>query len=224
METRTIVASDNIALNFDLIGSGPPLILLHGGGQSRQDWHRVGYTQKLAKDFTVIALDIRGEIGDSGKPTDPCAYKIERMCQDVLEVADACNIEKFSVWGYSYGGNIARFLAAQSNRISSFVMIGVYFGAAAQGNFLNYIKEFQQHWPPILEAQKNGTLRLETISDEDREDLEAEDMNVPLAWLTAILDWGENSPKDMLCPTLWIFGTDNQNCLLSLESYKSEIK
>ena len=48
-------------------------------------------------------------------------------------------------------------------------------------------------------------------------------MNVPLAWLTALLEWGSVSPNDLLCPTLWLYGTENQNCVGSLETYSAEL-
>jgi len=57
-------------------GSGPPLLLLHGNPQTHAMWHRVA--PALARDFTVIAPDLRG-YGFSSKPpvsTDhaPCRY------------------------------------------------------------------------------------------------------------------------------------------------------
>ena len=90
METQTITTRDGVSLTFDVVGSGPPLILLHGMGYTRKNWHEVGWSERLAEHFKVIALDTRGEAGDSGKPTDPAAYTIDRMCADILEVANAC--------------------------------------------------------------------------------------------------------------------------------------
>ena len=46
-------------------GSGPPLLLLHGNPQTHAMWHRVAPI--LARDFTVIAPDLRG-YGFSSKP------------------------------------------------------------------------------------------------------------------------------------------------------------
>src|SRR5215216_1711203 len=46
-------------------GSGPPLLLLHGHPQTHMMWHRVA--PRLARDFTVVAADLRG-YGDSSKP------------------------------------------------------------------------------------------------------------------------------------------------------------
>lgn len=46
-------------------GSGPPILLLHGHPQTHAMWHKVA--PRLARDFTVIAADLRG-YGDSPKP------------------------------------------------------------------------------------------------------------------------------------------------------------
>lgn len=47
-------------------GSGPPLLLLHGHLQIHAMWHKIA--PRLAKDFTVIATDLRG-YGESSKPS-----------------------------------------------------------------------------------------------------------------------------------------------------------
>ncbi len=225
METFLITASDNVPIAYDVTGNGPAIILLHGSGNnhSRKSWHQAGYVARLATRYKVIAIDIRGEMGDSGKPTDSAAYTIERMCQDVLEVADACGVEQFILWGFSYGGNIGRFLATRSPRVTKFVMIGIPFGPAVQGRFGQFIEYFIVHWPPILEAQRHGTLDWDALSAEDREDLEAEDMNAPLAWFTAMLDWGSIEPQQLPCPTLWVSGTENPGTMASITHYKDAL-
>ena len=46
-------------------GSGPPVLLLHGFPQTHAMWHAVAPV--LARDYTVIAADLRG-YGASSKP------------------------------------------------------------------------------------------------------------------------------------------------------------
>src|ERR1700704_5217801 len=48
-------------------GSGPPPLLLHGAPQTHVSWRLVA--PELAKNYTVIATDLRG-YGDSSKPAD----------------------------------------------------------------------------------------------------------------------------------------------------------
>src|SRR5882724_13123849 len=46
-------------------GSGPPLLLMHGNPFTHVSWHKIA--PRLAREFTVVATDLRG-YGDSEKP------------------------------------------------------------------------------------------------------------------------------------------------------------
>jgi haloacetate dehalogenase len=64
---------------------------------------------RLAKDFTVVATDLRG-YGDSGKPRgreDHSNYSFRRMAQDQVEVMQHLGFEKFCVAGHDRGGRTA---------------------------------------------------------------------------------------------------------------------
>src|SRR5688572_33506974 len=100
--TQFVTSKDGTKIAYDVAGSGPVVILLHGGGMNRQSWHRAGYVARLAKEFTVVTVDIRGN-GDSDKLVPLAAYTWERMNEDVLAVADAVKAPRFSIWGFSYG-------------------------------------------------------------------------------------------------------------------------
>ena len=65
-KTHFVTSKDGTRIAYDVAGSGPAVILLHGGGQNRQAWHGTGYVDRLAKEFTVITIDIRGN-GESDK-------------------------------------------------------------------------------------------------------------------------------------------------------------
>jgi haloacetate dehalogenase len=76
-------SSHDIALPGAIIharvgGRGPPMLLLHGHPQTHTMWHRVA--GELARDFTVVAADLRG-YGDSSRPQpgeDNAAYSKSR--------------------------------------------------------------------------------------------------------------------------------------------------
>jgi pimeloyl-ACP methyl ester carboxylesterase len=139
-KTEFMTSKDGTKIASDVAGSGPAVILLHGGGQNRQVWHRAGCVDRLAKEFTVITIDIRGN-GDSAKPQEVSAYHFERINEDVLAVADAVKASRFVLWGCSYGANVGRYLASRSDRVSAMVYIGINFGAAVDENFMSYVKK-----------------------------------------------------------------------------------
>src|SRR5215212_7330482 len=134
MNTSFAISLDGTRIAYDVTGKGSALVLLHGGEHTRQNWHDVGYIERLKNNYKVIAIDIRGN-GESDKRIDPTDYTIEKLCQDIPAVADACSVERFSIWGCSYGGNIGRYLAAQSDRVEKLIIMGIPFGLGASGDF-----------------------------------------------------------------------------------------
>jgi pimeloyl-ACP methyl ester carboxylesterase len=222
MNTELVRSRDGTYIAYDVTGQGPAIMLLHGKGHSRRNWHEIGYVGRLAIDFTVIAIDIRGN-GESDKPIDSIFYTTDKLCEDLLAVADACDVDKFAIWGFSYGGNICRYLAAQSDRISKIIIIGIPFGLGASGDFRQYIEEYCNHWISILEALHNGTINLESLSEDDRNSLRSTNIPVNLASLRAILDWGFIGPKDIRCPALYLVGSKNELAMASIKEHKESL-
>lgn len=66
-------------------GSGDPTSRWE---QFRKDWHSVNYTEQLASSFNikVIALDIRGEIGERGQSTELAVYALGNATTGVSTV------------------------------------------------------------------------------------------------------------------------------------------
>ena len=223
MNTSFVLSSDGTRIAYDVTGEGFAIILLHGGWHTRQNWHDVGYVKRLKNNFKVIAMDIRGN-GESDKPTDSSYYTTEKMCQDILAVADACGVEKFSIWGFSYGANIGRYLAAQSDRVEKFIMIGVPFGLGAPGEFRQFIEEFCNHWLPIVQAKNKGTLDIASLSPEDQNAWHETNIAVDVAWLSAMLDWRAIEPTDLRCQTLWLVGSKNEMTMASIREYDEKLK
>src|SRR4051812_16112118 len=80
-------------------GSGSPLLLLHGAPQTHMMWARIA--DALARDFTVIAPDLRG-YGRSGKPApgpDQEAYSKRTMAKDAVALMAHFGFDRFAVAG-----------------------------------------------------------------------------------------------------------------------------
>ena len=130
-------SNDLTRIAYDVSGSGTPFILLHGGGGSRADWHEAGYVVRLAKEFTVITVDLRGH-GESGKPTDSACYTTEKMGQDILAVADACDTEHFIL-----GSNYFDVFATNKNLTYNLIVSASFLTAAL---LLKFTKRWSQYW------------------------------------------------------------------------------
>lgn len=109
-ERRQIEAGE-VSINAVTGGSGPPLLLLHGYPQTHAMWAVIA--PLLARDFTVVATDLRG-YGDSGKPQ--CApgnanYSFRAMAQDQANVMRELGHSRFHVAGHDRGGRTAHRMA-----------------------------------------------------------------------------------------------------------------
>ena len=100
------ISRQGIRIAYDVVGRGRPLLLMHGWGSDRTWWIEAGYIAALRDHFTVVNIDLRGH-GASDKPHQPSMYRTEEVVGDLLAVADAEGIDRFAVWGMSYGGWIA---------------------------------------------------------------------------------------------------------------------
>ena len=92
-------------------GDGPPLLLLHGNPMTHVSWHLIA--AKLAKDFHVVAADLRG-YGDSTAPEpaeDYSNYSFRAMGQDMIEVMEALGHKDFFLAGHDRGGRTAHRMA-----------------------------------------------------------------------------------------------------------------
>lgn len=223
MNTSVAISPDSTRIAYDRSGAGPAVMLLHGGGGNRQEWREADYVSRLQQHFTVIAMDLRGH-GESDLPEDPADYAIDKLCQDILAVADVCGVERFSLWGVSYGGKVGRYLAVQSERVSSCVLIGTPLGPGVSGQPRQDALDFCAHWSPIVQARHAGTLNLTSLSADDQ--VLFQRLNVPamLGWVQAMLDWPAIVPADFRCPTLWVIGSEDRHAMDSLKAYEESLR
>jgi pimeloyl-ACP methyl ester carboxylesterase len=207
MSTQFVTTSDGVRIAYDVIGQGPALMLLHGAGKTRKDWHKVGYVRRLRKGFRVISVDIRGS-GESDCLTRIDDYAIEKIGKDLIEVADACGEQEIMVWGYSFGGNIARYLGAWSKRVKAIAVIGVPFGCAVAEAFDQSIDEFIEKYGTLTQAYGDGTL-----SEKKRKSAIKGRIPVWVACFQAMRGWSSIEAGDVKCPTLLLAGTKNRSVM-----------
>jgi pimeloyl-ACP methyl ester carboxylesterase len=99
--------------------TGPPIVLLHGLASSAQTWNLVA--PLLAPDFQVVALDERGH-GESDKPDT--GYDLATFVEDVAGVIQALRLERPTVVGQSWGGNVAlQYAVTYPEAISHLVLV-----------------------------------------------------------------------------------------------------
>lgn len=98
----------------------PPLVLLHGVGDSAVDWSWVIPT--LGTKHRVIAPDFPGS-GDSAKPKRE--YSLEFLTQFLGDFLNALQIQRAVLLGNSLGGLIAlRFALSNPQQVAALVLVG----------------------------------------------------------------------------------------------------
>ncbi len=88
---------------------GPPIVLLHGFPEFWYAWQGV-IAPLTQAGFRVILPDQRG-YGDSDKPRDIEAYRIDRLGDDIAGLIAALGYESAFVVAHDWGGGVAWNLA-----------------------------------------------------------------------------------------------------------------
>ncbi len=97
---------NGISIWYATFGSGPPVILLHGGLANSDYWgHQV---PMLARSHRVIVMDSRGH-GRSTRDSKPYGYSL--MASDVIGLMDFLGIPQAAIVGWSDGAIIGLSLA-----------------------------------------------------------------------------------------------------------------
>ena len=103
---------DGAELSWHEIGTGRPVVLLHGYFSDAQtNWIKYGHAATLTEaGFRVIMPDLRGH-GDSAKPHDVAAYPKDVLADDGFALIRHLGLTDYDLGGYSLGGRtVARML------------------------------------------------------------------------------------------------------------------
>ncbi|HEY5238514.1 MAG TPA: alpha/beta hydrolase [Rhizomicrobium sp.] len=134
--TQFATAEDGTRLAYEVVGEGPPVVLVHGFAASRvQNWKDPGWYETLTgAGYRVVAMDCRGH-GESDKPHDPARYGPNIMLGDVVAVMQAAGASRAHLMGYSMGGYIAVHVMMQRPEMLRRVVIGGVGGMYLSGGF-----------------------------------------------------------------------------------------
>jgi pimeloyl-ACP methyl ester carboxylesterase len=105
---------NGISIWYAVFGSGPPVVLLHGGLANSNYWgHQV---PALAESHRVIVMDSRGH-GRSTRNSQPYGYAL--MASDVIGLMDYLGIPQAAIVGWSDGAILGLSLAmSHPDRVS----------------------------------------------------------------------------------------------------------
>lgn len=125
--TQTVLSADGTPIAFWRSGSGPPLLLVHGGtADHTTTWHFV--LADFERRFTVYAMDRRGRGGSGDAPT----HDLQREAEDVAAVVDSIG-QPVSVLGHSYGALCSLEASLRTKNMRRLVL---YEGVPLEGKAL----------------------------------------------------------------------------------------
>jgi proline iminopeptidase len=105
------VDAGGVMIYYESIGTGQPLVVLHGGpGSTHDDF--LPYFLRLAAHHRLVFIDERG-CGRSELLIDPKGYTLDGMVSDVEAVRVALGLGKIDLLGHSFGGILAQAYAVK---------------------------------------------------------------------------------------------------------------
>jgi pimeloyl-ACP methyl ester carboxylesterase len=118
--TEKQVSAGEYIINFASIGSGEPLLLLHGS-EPKESWHVWEPVLALADAHKLIAPDLLGH-GKSSRPEETPDYKAQaRVLRDFVEKLE---VAKLSLMASGWGGQVAlEFALEWPDRVNSLVLV-----------------------------------------------------------------------------------------------------
>ncbi|MGH9175708.1 MAG: alpha/beta fold hydrolase [Vicinamibacterales bacterium] len=174
--------SSDIRIHYEVVGSGPPIVLVHGFTQTLSQWRRQGVVDALVADYQLILIDARGH-GKSDKPDDVTAYTNALMTSDVIAVLDDLGIDRAHYCGYSMGGRIGFGVEGHyPDRLHSLI-VGVANPDPLPEDLLAwFIAGFEQGTAAFMAQLESGGRQ---FPDGFREDVLANDPRAMVAMLEA---------------------------------------
>lgn len=108
LQTELIASFDGTELAVSRVGTGRPVLLLHGLFSSAEmNWLRFGHAQALADaGFEAILPDLRAH-GASAAPHDPQAYPPDVLVRDAKALVERLELEDYDLVGFSLGARTA---------------------------------------------------------------------------------------------------------------------
>ncbi|MEN9683952.1 MAG: hypothetical protein RLZZ427_1703 [Pseudomonadota bacterium] len=167
------------------LGSGRPLVLLHGLFSSAEmNWIKFGHAACLAAaGFEVLMPDLRAH-GQSAAPHDPAAYPADVLAHDAAALVAALGLDDYDLGGFSLGARTAvravlgglrprrlvlggmglEGLAGWTGRQAFFLDVIARFGTIRPGDPAYLSQQFMKSMQVDREAAR---LLLQTMTDTD---------------------------------------------------------
>jgi len=121
------ISVNGIELNYEVIGSGDPLIMVHGNSEDHTIFTEAA---EVLKDYyTCYLVDTRSH----GKSSKVKRLHYQDMAKDYMEFIKALELKNVTFFGFSDGGILGLLIGIESNLIDTLIVSGAntYPGAVS---------------------------------------------------------------------------------------------
>lgn len=146
---RHWTASDGTELVYRVMGTGRPVVLLHGlFSNATINWIKFGHAARIAAaGHCVIMPDLRAH-GDSAAPHDPAAYPDDILARDLEELLAELALDDFDLGGFSLGARTVTRAVVRGMRPRRLILAGMGLEGLTGGSrrrdfFLGAIDAFE---------------------------------------------------------------------------------
>ncbi|MDD9995271.1 MAG: alpha/beta fold hydrolase, partial [Dehalococcoidia bacterium] len=157
-------------LHYELLGDGPPLMLMHGGLGFDHTYFRP-WVDPLAEDFTLILYDHRGN-GRSERPPDLDDVFHSTWADDAEALRQHLGFDRMTLLGHSYGGTIAQHYAIRHQQHLAGLILATTYPAWDYTDVI--LERAREIGTPDEVAAIEARFFNHVANDEDMEELAAE--------------------------------------------------
>lgn len=193
----------DISLYFTERGSGKPLILLHGNGESGE--YFVRQMEYFSKQFRVIAIDTRGH-GSSPRGEKP--FTIRQFAEDLLHFMEQHGIDKADILGFSDGANIAMIFALKyQERVNRLILNGGNLNARGVKPSVQIPTVLGYKMTDLLakrneNARKNAEMLGLMVNDPNINPNELRQLKVPVLVIAGTKDMIKDKHTRLICDSI----------------------
>lgn len=149
-----IAVDGRVSLHVQDLGEGPAVVFLAGFGLDHRVWD--AQVRLLSPSHRVVCVDQRGH-GRSDAPLD--GYDVSRLADDLLEVLDQLEINRCSLVGWSFGGQVAFQAASRKPEVvERVVLIGSNGVRASRSPTFPFGRPPEVMLPSLVAAEERDRL------------------------------------------------------------------
>ena len=121
------IAVNGVVLNYEVIGTGEPLIMVHGNSEDHTIFTEAA--EVLKDHYTCYLVDTRSH----GKSSKVKRLHYQDMARDYMEFIKALGLQNVTFFGFSDGGILGLLVAMESDLVETLIVSGAntYPGAVA---------------------------------------------------------------------------------------------